>query len=444
VSPEYGEMSKAKRSLDTVKHSKDLLPSFYNRGSRKRENIVWCMHGVPTEFLLAFDLEPEWPENFGALCAARMVATQFIEIAEGEGFGSELCSYVMNTLGYCKRSADVGAVPPESPLQEGMGEPLMLLGSSFLCEPRYKWFQTIATRYLHIPVFSSDPVSPPFDADVEDPRIAEHFITQLREDLRAQVAFLERHTGRKLSVDRLREIMAVSQESLAYWYDTLELRKARPCPMGAEDYFSCIIPQLYMLGSEEGLNFYRTLYREVKERVDKGLGVMAQEKYRLIFSGIPPWFNLGIFSYLQRLGAISAFETCYHPGPPVDVDLSDPVEGLARRIWKKACWAHRGGAEAMPEMCDPGIFIGVGSTLLRQLLKDYAIDGVVMHRTRSCRAVSWGQVHSRNILEELGIPALIFESDMADPRAWSDSRFKSMIEPFIESVALSKDDRKTP
>ncbi|MBW1819169.1 MAG: 2-hydroxyacyl-CoA dehydratase [Deltaproteobacteria bacterium] len=436
----FSQMSRAKRSLETVNNSKALLPSFYNRGSGKRDNIVWCMHGVPTEFLLAFDLEPEWPENFGTLCSARLVAVNFIETAEAEGFAPDLCSYVMNTIGYCRKSVDEGRVPAESPLAEGMGNPIMLLGSSFLCEPRYKWFQTIATRYLQLPVFSSDPVSPPFDADIDDPRIAEHFIAQIRDDLRAQVAFLEKQTGKKLDIDRFRHIMQVSQESLAYWYDTLELRKAAPCPMGPTDYFSCIIPQLYMLGKEEALEFYRKLHDEVKKRVDQGTGGIADEKYRLIFSGIPPWYNLGIFNYLEGMGAVSVFETCYYPGPSVDVDLDDPVEGLAQRIWQKACWYHRGGAEATPELCDPGIMLGVGSRFLRQSVEDYAIDGVLMHRTRSCRAVSWGQIHNRNILEELGIPALIFESDMADPRAWSDSRFKSQIEPFIESVAQNKSD----
>jgi benzoyl-CoA reductase/2-hydroxyglutaryl-CoA dehydratase subunit BcrC/BadD/HgdB len=372
------------------------------------------------------------------------VAPGFIQTAEAEGFAPDLCSYLMNTMGYCRRSLDAGGVPPESPLKEGMGEPVMLLGSAFLCEPRYKWFQTVATRFSDVPVFSSDPVSPPFDVDVDDPGIAAHFFEHLREDLKAQVEFLERHTGRKLDVGRFREIMRVSQESMDYWHRTLELRKAVPCPMGAEDYFSCIIPQLFMLGTEEALHFYRTLYQEVKDRVDRGVGVLAREEYRMIFEGIPPWYNLGLFNYLESLGAISVFETCYYPGPPVDIDLRDPVAGLAERIWKKACWYQKCGAEASPEMCDPGIMVGVGSAYLKQLAREYGIDGALMHRTRSCRAVSWGQIHHRNILEEKGIPSLIFESDMGDPRAWSDSRIKAQLEPFIESMATSKSERRAP
>lgn len=430
------EMSRAVRSLEAVRNSKSLLPSFYKRGDQKRNNTVWCMHGVPTELLLAFDLEAEWPENFGTLCAAKMVAPQFIEVAEAEGYSNDLCSYVTNSMGYCKRFIDLGGVPPESPLKEGMGEPFLLLGSGFLCEPRYKWFQSIATRYIQVPFFSSDPMSPSVDADIDDPRIVEHHMEQIRADLRAQVDFLEKHTGRKLDVDRFRHFMEISQESLEYWYKTLQLRKAKPCPMGTEDYLSCIIPQLYMLGNQEALDFYKAVYKETRERAEKGVGVIQEEKYRLFFAGIPPWYNLGLFNYLESLGAIGVFESCYFPGPPVDVDLQDPLEGLARRIWEKACRYQRRGAEAMPEMCDPGIMEGIGSRYLVQVVEEYGIDGAIMHRTRSCRAISWGQVHFQNILEKQGVPTIIFESDMADPRAWSDSRIKSMIEPFIESMEL--------
>ena len=96
----FGDTTRAKRSLETVKNSKNLLPSFYNKGGGKRENTVWSTFGVPIELLLSFDLAPEYPENFGTLCAARLVSPKFIEIAEAEGFASDLCSYLTNSMGY--------------------------------------------------------------------------------------------------------------------------------------------------------------------------------------------------------------------------------------------------------------------------------------------------------------------------------------------------------
>jgi len=200
----FSEMSRAKRSLETVKNSKKLLPSFFSI-DKKKEDIVWCMHAAPTELLVAFDLKPMWPENFGTLCAARLVAPKFIGIAESEGFSTDLCSYLTNSMGYCKSSLELGEVPPESPIEGGMGEPIMLLGSAYLCEPRYKWFQAIGTRYLDVPVFNTDPIPPAYDIDVDDPRVAAHYMDPLREEIKTFVAFLEKHTSKKLDMDQFRE-----------------------------------------------------------------------------------------------------------------------------------------------------------------------------------------------------------------------------------------------
>jgi benzoyl-CoA reductase/2-hydroxyglutaryl-CoA dehydratase subunit BcrC/BadD/HgdB len=58
------------------------------------------MAGVPTELLAAVDICWDWPENFGTLCASKLVTTRFIEVAEAEGYHNDLCSYVNNTMGY--------------------------------------------------------------------------------------------------------------------------------------------------------------------------------------------------------------------------------------------------------------------------------------------------------------------------------------------------------
>lgn len=436
------EMSRAKRHLETTRKIKELLPRFFMRMFERREKkdtLAWCMVGVPPELLKAFDLLWEWPENFGTLCAARMVAPKFIEVAEREGYSPELCSYVTNTLGYCKLYKDLGEAPPESPIMGSMGHPSMLLGSGFACEPRWKWFQVIATRYIDVPVYSSDPLAPPWDIDINDPRIAAHYQEQLRRDLKGQVDFLEKQTGKKLNPDRLRELLDLSQQALKYWRDTLFLRRAKPCPMGATDYFSAIIPQMYMVGEPEAVDFYREMYKEVKDRVERGIGIIEDEKFRLIWFGLPPWYNLGMFNYLESQGAVVVFESPYNVTDWFELDLSDPMEALVQRTWKRAVMIHRYGTETMPEICNPAVFGGfTGSCLLEILVKEFSLDGAVLHITRSCRVMSFGQIHTRNRLAELGVPSLFFESDMADPRHWSDAQIKTRIHAFIETMEKSQ------
>lgn len=430
------EMKRAVRHLKTTARMKELLPGFFARPSEEEERpVAWCMVGVPPELLKAFDLEWEWPENFGTLCASRLIAPDFIESAESEGYSSDICSYVNNTFGYCRRYLEEGG-PPDLGRVRGMRKPSFLLGSGVTCEPRYKWFQTIATRYFQVPIHSTDPLSPPWDQDAKDPRVAEHYLEQLRRDLRGLVAFLEQQTGKKLDLDRLREIMQYSQEALRYWYQVLQLRKAIPSPMGATDYFSAIIPQMYMLGEPEAVNFYREMYNEVKERVEKGIGIAEPEKYRLIWFGLPPWFNLGMFNYLESLGAVVVYESIYNMGEWVELDLSDPLEALVERTWKKAVIANQRGTETRPETCElSAVSNFTGSNLLEELVSDFKLDGAIFHQTRSCRALSFGHIHTKNRLAKLGIPSLIFESDMADPRLWSDAQVKTRIHAFIEMMA---------
>ena len=50
-----------------------------------------------------------------------------------------------------------------------MPVPDMMLGSSAVCDPRFKWFQA-AGRYLQVPTFSIDIVAPPSDADLDEVR----------------------------------------------------------------------------------------------------------------------------------------------------------------------------------------------------------------------------------------------------------------------------------
>lgn len=437
------EMQRAVRSLETIKNMKQYLPTFFQDQQERKASgrlVAWCMASVPTEILLAFDIEPWFTENYATYCAARGMAVHFCEIAEADGYSPEICSYVRNTMGYCRRWLETDGPPPEAPLG-GMRKPDMLLGSGYMCDPRYKWYQAIATHYFQCPVHIMDPLSPPYDVDVHDTRIADHYLEQVRSSVKALVSFLEEQGGRKLDRDKLRTIMANSQKSIELYSAVGELRKAVPCPMNSEDYFSAVIPQLFVLGSEEAVDFYQHLYDEVKERVDKGVGVLPpdKEKYRLMWFGLPPWFNLGIFNYLESLGVVFPIESPYYLGKPVEVDLSDPLEALAQRAWKRSVWMHEYGTQACPDNCHTGIYFRPSAPKqLHMWIKEYKLNGAIMHRTRSCRASCVGQVYIKYELERDGFPCLIFESDMADPRTWSDAQVKSMLNAFIEVVAASK------
>ena len=428
------KLAKGKKALETTRNARQYMPSFFNRTeiAKTKKHVAWCMQGVPPELLVAFDVAAEWPENFGALSASTGYATKNIEAAEAEGYGSELCSYLLNTMGYLSRK-EQGTVEPEAPQ---LAEPTMMLGSGYACEPRYKWFQAASTHYNHVPVHISDPLSPPYTINAKDERVKDHYLDLMRRDIHRQIEFLEEQTGEKLDVDKLRTAVKYALESDWYFYQAMQFNKDGPCIWSATDYFMAINGQLWMMGTEESANFFKALYEEMKEKAELKKGVIEDEKHRFLWFGIPPWYNLGLFNYLEDRGVTFPFIVMYHLGKsPEDIDLSDPVEAIVQKAWYKAQWVHEGGAQALPEAMNPSpAYIFLGTDEQRRIIRDFKIDGAIMHRTRTCRAVTVGQLFNRDILTQAGLKSLVFESDMADPRSWSDEKILGQIEAYLETL----------
>jgi benzoyl-CoA reductase/2-hydroxyglutaryl-CoA dehydratase subunit BcrC/BadD/HgdB len=80
---------------------------------------------------------------------------------------------------------------------------------------------------------------------------------------------------------------------------------------------------------------------------------------------------------------------------------------------------------------------GTGHKLnvMRQMIDDYEIDGVILHSDRSCKPYSVGQMDQRDrILQEEGIPALLLEADHSDSRAFAEAQVGNRLAAFIEML----------
>ncbi|MHA1431042.1 MAG: hypothetical protein ACTSRV_11725 [Candidatus Freyarchaeota archaeon] len=54
--------------------------------------------------------------------------------------------------------------------------------------------------------------------------------------------------------------------------------------------------------------FYEGLLSEVKERVKNKIGVIPEEKYRLLWDNIVLWYNVGLSNYFHKYGAVFVLE----------------------------------------------------------------------------------------------------------------------------------------
>lgn len=440
---QISEMNRVVRVTQASRVASKIWTEYCARATiyaQKDKHVAWGMVGIPTELLLLFDVPVCWPENFGAVAAAHGAAVHFLEIAEADGYASELCSYLRVGAGYCKEFMDGGGLIPALSPKGGMPRPTMLLTNSYICDPRIKVFQAYASRFLHVPIFIQDIPNPPYGTDLSDQRIKKYHVEHYLSELKRLVAFLEEVTGRKYDESRFREIMVVSQETERLLYEVVELRKIVPCPLPSEDCFtSLVLIWLYMMGEDQALEFARQMYAEVKERANNKVGVIPVEQYRIATMGIPPWYCLGVFNYMESQGIVGVMDGNYYRGEPLEMDLSEPLHALAEKIWLRCAEAYRHGDCAnSPEPASSGPSGTVPAGRYLEWIDSFKLDGVLIFYTRSCRAVSIGQTHARRRLMEVGIPSLVLNVDMADPRQWSDLQIKEQINSFRDLMETTK------
>jgi hypothetical protein len=77
---------------------------------------------------------------------------------------------------------------------------------------------------------------------------------------------------------------------------------------------------------------------------------------------------------------------------------------------------------------------------MRRLIRDFGIDGVVMHMDRSCRPISLPQFEiMKYVQEELHVPTLLFDADSMDERYFSESQISTRLDAFMEKLTAERD-----
>ncbi|MEW6033920.1 MAG: 2-hydroxyacyl-CoA dehydratase family protein [Chloroflexota bacterium] len=427
----------AAKSTETVRKVRGMVKAMYQgavEAKAKGQPVAYCMVGSQyDEIVRTMGVFPIWTENYAGLCAAKRDAERFIMKAESEGYSNVICGYVRTGIGFDAMRREIGDTPPTSP-DGGMVMPDLLLGSSFACDPRFKWYQALG-HYMNVPSFSFDVVTPPVTTDLSE--VTEYYVKYQHEQLKGLVSFLEGQTKKKLDTDRLWQAVKLGDETWRMWYEVDRLRRAIPGPMPSEDHYNAMVPGYYYCGTPEALAFYQELRDEVKARAENKVGVIPEEKYRLLFGGgLPPWHTMWMFNYFESLGAVFVIENAYRQYDPVEVPahVKDPVEYIAWRSFLRMTQRYD---KAKQRSGNPTV------ERLLEFINDYKIDGVVFHATRSCRATTIGQIHWKNLLQQyVDIPATQLISDIVDVRDYSEAQWKAQINAFVEAVDAHKSKKR--
>lgn len=423
----------ASKSVKSLKVSNEVFShviDYYGRAFEAKRTgsapIVYHTGFDPVEIDYALGAIPMFPENFSAACGSTQLAPTLMEAAESLNAPQDLCSYFKTHYGFMK-----GTFPAEveqSLSRIRLPEPDLVVSTKNLCNLHPIWMQVVAEHY-GVPYFSIDaPVIPPrYDQNERafDGLWGSHYLHRLGSEtlewcvsqLREYIEFLERHTGRRLDPGRLREAVSRSAELNVHFQRLLELRQHVPCPVGGEDASSLVFFPACLAGTEEAVDAFRRAVGEVEERVLAGRGVVPEERYRLIFEGIPPWFNMGLFNYFHRFGAVSVDEF-YTRTWCGRLDPDRPLESLAVKYMGTfyATASYQAYREASLER-----------------VRLYRADGAILWNLPTCRVMASVQLPRFQACYErdAGIPTLMIDADQVDARRYSAAEVLGKIDAFM-------------
>ncbi len=392
-----------------------------NRGGHAA--YVFVM-GSMAEVLRTFNLPLVFPEINSLQTAVRRIAHEYLNQAEDYGYSPDICGYVKADVAVQLRGGEhpMGRIPKPS---------IAVITNA--CNTYIKWAE-IWERMYHIPVFTLDipgtrtagaqswPGNPDFDND------RAYVAAQLKE----LISLCEQVTGIRFDIDRLREAMGHANKMSRGWKRVLELNKHRPSLFNAlTDGTIYLGVSNGFRGTAEGAKYFDELVEEMEYKAAHGIGTLTEEKYRLIFVGVPCYPIFRRFNELFTEWGGTFVNSTYlwfaagGANLGFEYDLNRPLESLAEGILISV-------RDAMDSMF-------YQDQALRQMIDPFHVDGVVYHPIKSCRTVSTGLADSRRaLMASHDIPSLFIESDMMDRRVVSEAQLKNRVDAFFEGLAARR------
>ena len=398
---------------------KELMTRYYGEltdiaeGRSDAKNAHLLIAGNPVEILRAFDILPVYPEVNALQLAVRKVSLPLIQKAEEFGYATDNCAYVKADIGlfHAGGVAPFGTVPKAD----------LLLCNYVGCNVYLNWFEHLA-ELTGSPAVNIDI---PFirTADGEPtPDDIRYVVAQLEE----LIALLERITGKRLDREKLRRTVDLSAQAGELWAKIKDLTKQRPAPYDAYfDSVTMMAPLYCLRGTEECVSFFQTAYAEMSAKVARGEGPLAQERFRIVIEGPPPWPFLRAFRDLfTRWGAVAVASTYSTVGGLWEFgfrhDPAKPLESIARHMLAE-------------NLCNRTMLQRYDQ--IQRYARDWNADALVIHSVKSCRLFSAGQGDMReHFVHDLDLPTLLIESDLEDPRYFSHAQLRNRIDAFFEAL----------
>ncbi len=241
---------------------------------------------------------------------------------------------------------------------------------------------------------------------------------------------LEESTGNRITRDSLLIGMRMVGRAQYELSRFLMLKRNNPYLIRGTHAMAIMNAASYM-SATDWANALHVLNNELVQRIGEGKKVTARAVPRVLITGSPIIFpNMKIPLLIEEMGGhLAADETCMgergisDPAVPIDDSFDGCMRALANRSLRPcSCPTFADNSERIYR--------------IKQMIKDYDIQGVVYHVLRGCLVYDFEYKKMEEELGKIGIPVIRLESDYNEEDV---EQLRIRVEAFIELIKLSKD-----
>jgi benzoyl-CoA reductase/2-hydroxyglutaryl-CoA dehydratase subunit BcrC/BadD/HgdB len=401
------------KKIRSVGAMKQVMADYFNELKDASETgsarIAWCTSVGPAELLRSFGFKVYFPENHGALLGATRAATELIPAANAIGYSPDICSYL---------TSDVGAyLRGRTPLSGAFGleqapKADVLVYNTNQCRDVHEWF-SFYEREWGVPTLG-----------IETARgigeITPDYVASLIQQYQALIPTLEKVSGQKFDIDRLREVAASSLRCTELWKRVLHLAQHKPSPLTFFDGTIHMGPAVVLRGDPRAEDYYRLLVEELEERIATDVAAVPDERHRFYWEGMPIWGKIRDHaeSFAAQRACVAASTYC-NSWIFDALAEADVFEGMARAY--AAIFIAR--SEDFKE------------AYLERMVEDYSIDGIIYHDAKTCPNNSNNRYGlPERLAQKLHIPYVVINGDLNDLRMYSEEQTRTQFEALIEQL----------
>jgi benzoyl-CoA reductase subunit B len=378
---------------------------------------------MPFELFQILDVPVVSNQWWAAVVSAKRLAPYYLDKLNEAGFHQGLCRYCSLSM-----ASTLIDAPGQAPWG-GLPKPA-LLAARLTCDCVQRVFEIWARHFSAELILLDAPGAmhlPPRWWEQSRHRwrelYEEHRLQFMARQFKGLIASLERLSGRRFEVERLRVLMEQVNRQEEYLDEARKaICDAPKTPVRMQEQITNVMAAQWQRGSDWAVSHARVFRDEVVSRARNGIAAYPNERWRVMWVGAALWYDLDFYTAFEEShGAVFVWSMYLAFGPDgyIRYGLDDPLLALASR------------AVSMNEQLHNPPW---ASEWILEQARTHRVDAVFALTPLGTRPSATGTRFIEIALEEAGIPVFSIHADMVDSRQWNAQAMRRSAAEFLNRL----------